>query len=302
MRERAGSTPRPSAAARARRPGALGLTLRQAKTQTILFLRTPRAMFFTVFFPLLFLFVFNTSFSGYVDDAHTILASQYFTPRMAVFAVISSCYTALAISLAMARDAGILKRIRGTPLSPVSYMAARILSCVVVAVASVIAMLLAGMVFYHVKIASQGVPAAVATLLLGAACFCALGFTVSSMASSGDAAPAVVNATLFPVLFISGIFFPVGRGWLSKVANVFPIRHFANALAGTGGAFDAVHPGAGWHARDLAIIAAWTVGAIVVALRTFTWEPKARTGRARRGRSGAPDEPAEGPAEVSSRA
>ena len=90
-----------------------------------------------------------------------------------------------------------------------------------------------------------------------------------------DAAPAIVNGILFPILFVSGVFFPVqDDSVLTRIGDIFPVRHFVNAVFS---AFDPriTHGVAhGWNWGDLAIVAAWGVAGAIVAVRKFRWDPR----------------------------
>ena len=72
-------------------------------------------------------------------------------------------------------------------------------------------------------------------LLVGAASFCALGFAITAVIPNADAAPAIVNASILPLLFLSGIFIPLGSNapaWILWIARIFPVWHFAKRHAG----------------------------------------------------------------------
>jgi ABC-2 type transport system permease protein len=111
------------------------------------------------------------------------------------------------------------------------------------------------------------------TLLLGAACFCALGLAVAALIPNGEAAPVVANFTFLPVAFISDLFFPTDNApaWVAVVAGVFPVKHFALALEAT---FNPFVPGSGFRWGHLAVVAVWGAAAAVVAVRRFRWEPR----------------------------
>ena len=59
-------------------------------------------------------------------------AATYYVPAMASFAVITACYNNIAIAITFQRDAGVLKRINGTPLPSGSFLGARIVHALLV--------------------------------------------------------------------------------------------------------------------------------------------------------------------------
>jgi len=279
-----------------RRPTLGDLLWRQIRYQNTIFWRTPASAFFTLVFPLLFLIVFTLVF-GNEDIAELgVTTAQFYAPSLAAFGAVSATYTNLAITTAFSRDEGILKRVRGTPLPPWVYIAGRIGSATYLAAVSVTIMLGIGVAVYGVRVFGVALPAVVVTFLVGVGCFAALGMLVAAVAPSGDATPAIANATLLPLSFVSDVFIPPSANapsWLSVVADVFPLKHFAVAFQ------DAFNPAVvaqrgSWigqfQADHLAVMAAWGVAAMVLAIRFFRWEPK--TGRAvsRRSRAAAPDQ------------
>jgi ABC-2 type transport system permease protein len=106
------------------------------------------------------------------------------------------------------------------------------------------------------------------TLVLGSASFCALGFAVASLIRNAEAAPAVVQLVLFPLIFISGTYFPIHSEVLNRIAGALPLRPFNQALIGS----FAQQAGLDWN--QLAILAAWGAVGAVVAVRTFRWQPQ----------------------------
>jgi ABC-2 type transport system permease protein len=275
--------------AEAAAPSSRDLVWRQVRYQNRIFWRTPVAAFFTLIFPAFFLVVFPLLFGNERIDALGVTTAQFYAPVLAVFGVVSATYTNLAIMTTIARDEGILKRIRGTPLPSWIYLAGRIGSATYLAAISVVIMLGVGVAFYGVQIFARTVPAAIVTFLVGVACFAALGMLVAALAPSSDAAPAITNATLLPLAFVSDIFIPPSStkpAWVDVIADVFPLKHFATAFRD---AFDPTLSGAQWHWGDLAVMAAWGIAALLLAMRFFTWEPRGgeRTrSRRRRSRAG----------------
>jgi ABC-2 type transport system permease protein len=256
------------------RPATWPLLLRQVRHQNKLFLRNPFSAFFSLAFPLMFLLLFGSLNSGQtLEERGGISYAQFLTPGLLAFAVVSTCYTGMVTGVAMNRDMGILKRVRGTPLPAWIFVAARILSSVWFSVVSAVLMVAVGVALFDVHIVWRMLPAAFVTLLLGAACFCALGIAVAALVPNGEAAPVVANFTVLPVVFISDLFFPMDAApaWLRALGSVFPVKHFALALEET---FNPFVGGTGWRWDHLAFVALWGVAGVLVAVRKFQWEPR----------------------------
>jgi len=251
------------------------LTLREARYDMRAFWRNPASAFFTIVFPLMFLVIFNLIFGDQTIDTPQgeLDTSTFYVPAIVAMGVIGACYTNIAIGTAFARDRGVLKRIRGTPLPALAFLTGRILQAIGVAILLVAVVLTMGVLFYGVDLPTSTFPAFVVTLLVGSACFCALGLAVTAIIPNADASPAVVNASILPLLFISNIFIPTttAPSWLNDFASIFPVVHFASALHG---AFSPFETGSGFEAKAIAVMLAWMVVGIALSARFFSWEPR----------------------------
>jgi ABC-2 type transport system permease protein len=249
------------------------LTVSQVRYANKAFWRNPASAFFIFAFPLMFLVIF-TALLGHgtvhVSATRVVNTSTYYVAAMASFGLISACYTNIAISVSFQRDSGVLKRINGTPLPKSVYLGARMLHALVVGVVLVVITAAFGRLLYSASIPTGGTLLRfLVMLLIGSACFCALGFAITRIIPNGDAAPAIVNATILPLLFLSGVFIPLGSNspaWILWIARVFPVWHFARGMqAGfLGTPFD-------W--TDVLVVAAWGLGGLLLSIRFFSWEP-----------------------------
>jgi ABC-2 type transport system permease protein len=248
--------------------------LRLVRFTNTAFWRNPASAFFTFAFPLLFLVIFTALLGGgeVTIQGTSVSQATYFVASMATFGVITACYTNIAMSTVFSREAGILKRLRGTPLPSGAYLGARVLHGLVVGAVLVAITLAFGALAYDATLPTGGSLVRFAvTFLTGSLTFAALALAVSGIVPNADAAPPIVNVTILPLLFISGIFIPLGDDaptWMTAIADVFPVKHFADAMLASflGLSFDWV---------DVAIVAAWGVGGLLLATRTFSWEPRA---------------------------
>jgi ABC-2 type transport system permease protein len=251
------------------------LTAKQVRFENRGFWRNPAAAFFTFAFPLMFLVIFTLLFGSEEigPPGERISTSTFYVPAISAFSIITATYTNLAISLSFARDMGILKRIRGTPLPPWVYMLGRVVHSMLLCVALVAITTAFGALFYGVDVPTETMPAVIVTLLVGGAAFSALGLAATAAVPNADASPAVINATILPLLFISDVFIPLDDApdWLATVGDIFPVKHLSDAMQT---AFNPFTAGSGFEWGDLAIIAAWGAVGMILALRFFTWEPR----------------------------
>jgi len=251
----------------------LRLALRQVAFTNRAFWRNPASAFFTFFFPLIFLVIFTTLFGNdptRLGDA-TVTGASFYVPAMAAFGVVSACYTNIAISVTFQRDAGILKRIAGTPLPGWIYLAGRVLHAMAVALVLVVVCLLFGTLLYDAEIPSlTGALYLLVAMLVGGASFAALGLATTTIVPNADAAPAIVNATVLPVLFLSDVFINTSEApaWVQWIGKVFPVKHFAEAVQS---AF--LPQVVTWRWSNVLIVAVWGLFGLLVAVRRFRWEP-----------------------------
>ena len=180
--------------------------------------------------------------------------------------MLGSCYGQLAVALAARRQNGILKRVRATPLPAWAYFAGLLVHCVLVSIVDVALIIGVGRL-YGVPLPSHWL-ALTATLVLGAASFCALGVAVASIISNAEAAPAVAQLVLFPLLFLSGTYLPIHSAVLNRITGWLPVRPFNEALTGP----LASHTGVDWS--HLGVLATWGVLGAIVAVRRFRWDPR----------------------------
>jgi ABC-2 type transport system permease protein len=253
----------------------LALALRQVRYENLAFWRNPPAAFFTFVFPLMFLVIFNLIFGDETWDipGGTASGSTFYVPAIAALSVISACYTNIAMMVSIAREQGLLKRKRGTPLPPWAFLFGRIVHATLIALLLVAIVTAAGALFYDVDVPTNTMPAFIVTLAVGAATFCALGLAITCAINNADAAPAIVNGSILPLLFISDVFIPLddAPGWLVFIGDLFPVKHFSEALQT---AFNPYETGSGFEPWDLAVIAAWGIAGVIISMRWFSWEPR----------------------------
>jgi ABC-2 type transport system permease protein len=251
----------------------MSLVLHQFRFDQKVFWRNPASVFFTVLLPLIFLFIFATIFGNDTIEERGVKTTTYYVPAIIALAVISATTVSLAINLTEDRERGLLKRVRGTPLPSAVFVAGRVGNSFVISILMVVLVAILGRLVYGVSLPTQTIPAVLVTLAVGAFAFSCLGFALTAVIPSEDAAPAVTNAIMLPLYFVSGVFIPdseIPSGVL-HVADVFPVRHFFEAFFT---AWDPNTTGAGIEFGDLAVVAAWGLFGLLVAVRFFRWEPR----------------------------
>jgi ABC-2 type transport system permease protein len=245
----------------------VSLLLWQVRYEQRSFWRNRGRAFFSFLFPIMFLLIFGSISKGahINDEGHLIPYDEYFVPGIFAYGVITTTFVNMAISTAILRDEGVLKRMQGTPLPRWIYMAGRIGSTLVVVTAMTLLTLLLGVSAYGVRVRASTLPGFLLALVLGVACFTALGVGIVRLIKNAESAPPIVNISILPLTFVSGIWFS-DEGmprWLRNTASVFPVRALAHSFHY---AFNPYTKGAGIDGSDLATLAIWlAVGAVLMA-------------------------------------
>jgi ABC-2 type transport system permease protein len=249
------------------------LALHQFRYDQKVFWRNPASIFFTVMLPVVFLFLLNTIFGNDYIEELGLNTSTYYVPAIITLGVVGATTQSLAINLTEDRERGLLKRVRGTPLPTVAFVAGRVGNALVICVLMVVLVAVLGRIVYAVELPTTTIPGILLTLAVGAFAFSCIGFALTAFIPSEDAAPAVTNAIFLPLYFISGVFIPeseIPDGVLS-FADLFPVRHFFQAFYT---AWDPATTGAGVEWGDLAIVAGWGLAALAIAIWRFRWDPR----------------------------
>lgn len=239
----------------------------QIRYEQLSFWRNPQSAGFTFIFPVVLFIIFGLVFGNKPDPNFGGISDlQYYTATIAAYSVMGACYSQLAVSLALRRQTGILKRVRATPLPAQTYFGGLLAHCIILSIIEV-GLIVALSAIYGVHLPSRWGEILV-VLVLGAAAFCSLGVAIASLIRNAEAAPAVVQFIFFPLMFISGTYFRIDSGVLSHIADVFPVRPF-NQLLLNGFALDK-----GFDSQYVLTLAAWGVVGGAVAVRRFRWEPR----------------------------
>jgi ABC-2 type transport system permease protein len=250
-----------------RRP-ARRLFLHQLRAEQLVFWRSREAAFFIFLFPLLLFVLLGAVYHGRyqrVPIVWGVLAG------LVAYGCANTAFAGLAIQLVLRRESGILKRLRSTPLSPATYICALLASTLIVFALQTIALFLVGRALYGTPFPSD-IGSLVATVVIGAAAFAALGTATASAIRSAEGSSAVVNFILLPMAFLSGAFGPT-KGYpavLRAIGDVLPLKYFVKLV-------DAVYlHGHGFWTQPgaLAVLAAWGAAGLVFTVFRFGWEPR----------------------------
>ncbi len=235
--------------------------------ETKIFLREPLGVIGTVGFPILLFLLMRRIGRG----APARAVPPILGPDLPVFAAIMvalGAVVSLVAIIAIYREGGILKRLRATPLHPVTILLAHVLVKLLFTALSLGVLLLAGASRFG---PDDGAPvlAFAGALLFTTLCLLSVGFVIASVVPTARFAQPLATLVVYTMLALSGLFvstgaLPPAAQWLSRV---LPLTYAVSLLRG-------VWQGQGWlaHAGDVLVLGAMFVGFTAVAARVFRWE------------------------------
>lgn len=260
-----------------RLPSTGRIALARTRIEVKEFFRHRDSLVFTFAFPVILLMVFGSVFTD--EIAPGVPFSQYFVAGMVASGVILSSFQSLAIGIAVERDNGTLKRLRGTPMPPAAFFLGKIGMVLVTSVIQTAILLTAAALLFDVELPTDaGVWLRFGwVFVLGTAAGTVLGLAYSSVPRSASSAAAVVSPVVIVLQFISGVFFVFTElpGWMQTIGSIFPLRWLAQGMRSVflPASFESAEAGGSWQLPQTALIlAAWTVVGLVVCLRTFRWQ------------------------------
>ncbi len=264
----------------ARLPGVARLAVVRAGAEVRQFWRERDAVIFIFAYPILMLAIFSTVFGGenQGNAAADVDFARYFLPGMIATGIMLTSFQSLAISIAVERDDGTLRRLRATPLPATSYFGGKVLLTLGVSFVQTAALLAVAATVYDVPLPTD--PGRWATFAwvfaLGTATGTVCGVAFSTLPRSGRSASAVVTPVVLVLQFVSGVFFAFYAlpGWMQTAASVFPLKWLAQGMRSVFLPEEMVvlEPSGSWQPLAVAaVLAAWLVVGLVVGVRTLRW-------------------------------
>jgi ABC-2 type transport system permease protein len=258
---------------RLRRPGArpargARLFWHELKGELLLYTRSRELAFFTFLLPMVFFVLLGSTYGN--DTVDGVRGSDFLEAGMIGYGAISIAFAGLAIVLVIRRETGILKRLRATPLPAWAYIAALLSAFLAAFAVEVIGLVILGRLLFDIGVPDR-IGSLVLALLIGAIAFCGLGIGLTALIKSAEGASAVVNAIYLPMSFLAGAFFSPHHfpAFLRAIADVLPLTYFLRLVRNV-----MLHGHEIWtQGTNVAVVAAWGIAGVIVALRAFRWEP-----------------------------
>jgi ABC-2 type transport system permease protein len=246
------------------------ILVHQLRFEQKTFWRSREAAVFIFIFPLLLYALLGSVYGEEIDG---IPAADVLLVGLFGYGAATTAFGGLAITLVIRRESGVLKRLRSTPLPPPVYLTAVLLSTLTTFALQSVALLALGGLGFGASMPRNWLGFAGA-IVLGVAAFAALGFGAASLIRSSEGVSAVVNVVILPMAFLSGSFGPTTDfpAVLQAIADVLPLTYFLDLVYGVYLDGDSLFA----DPKGLAIVVAWGVAGLAVALRGFGWTPRER--------------------------
>ncbi|MEN5075689.1 ABC transporter permease [Isoptericola cucumis] len=270
----------PTAPPARRLPGVALLAVVRAGVELRQFWRERDAIVFVFAYPIIMLAIFSTVFGGENQGsaAADVDFARYFLPGMIATGIMLTSFQSLAISIAVERDDGTLRRLRATPLPATSYFGGKVLLALATSVVQTALLLAVAALAFDVPLpADAGSWVTFAwVFVLGTATGTVCGVGFSSLPRSGRSANAIVTPVVLVLQFISGVFFAFYAlpSWMQTVSSVFPLKWLAQGMRSVFLPEDmvALEPSGSWQLpATAAVLVAWLLVGLVVGVRTFRW-------------------------------
>ncbi|MFH1171160.1 MAG: ABC transporter permease [bacterium] len=204
-------------------------------------------------------------------NARNLRYIDFLIPGVVALAVMQMAVFSVAFVFVDYKEKGILKRLLATPMRPYQFVTANVITRLLLALLQTAILISLGVLLYHSHIVGSYLLVLLITVL-GAIMFLGLGFSISGMAKTVDAVPAIANLIVFPMLFLGGTFFPIDSmpNWLQHAVTYLPLTHFSDALRMVmtdGKGLSSIAP-------DLYWMIGWSVVLIALAMYTFRFEER----------------------------
>jgi ABC-2 type transport system permease protein len=257
-------------------PSTFGIGASRGGIELKQFFRAKEQVVFTFTFPAIILVLLGSIFDRTYPNG--VSAGQVFAASMIAAGVVATSFLNLGISVALDREDGTLKRLRGTPMPAAAYFIGKMVLVAVASLAEVVLLLVVGMIMFDVSLpteAAKWLTFAWVFVLSVVACSL-LGIAVSSVAKSAQSAAAVVNVPYIALQFMSGVYITIDAvpEWMRTVGSLFPIKWAAQGFRSVflPDSMMTREAAGSWElGRTAMVLGAWCVLGLALCLLTFRW-------------------------------
>jgi ABC-2 type transport system permease protein len=235
------------------------ITIAETRTELTKLSRVPAYAISTLAFPLAFYCFFGIAM-GFGRAYGSTTVATYLLASYGAFGVVGCALFGFGVSLAIERGQGWLDVKRVSPMPPVAYVVAKVVTSLAFAALVVVVLCAVGAAFGGVRLPPLGWLALAAALVLGALPFCALGLALGAVLPANSAS-ATINLIYLPMSFASGLWIPYEQlpAFFQRIAPALPTYHLGQLALGT------FAPDHGSAAAHVAVLLGWAAIGLVVA-------------------------------------
>lgn len=241
----------------------LSILFHETKLMLKMFFRDRQSFFWAYVFPAGLLILFISLFS----NNNPAIAGGMLVSIIGI-AVMAGSLFGIGVAIVTAREAGIYKRYKTTPLSSWIIFAAHMLTRTLTILSSIILLILISVIGYSIELKGN-IASSLLVIIIGIFTFCALGFVIASFAKTMGAALGITNVVFMFMMFIGGMLPPnMLPNLLMKVAMFMPITYFRIALQGA--MVDGASIFASW--KEILIMLGFMAVFAAISIKWFHWE------------------------------
>ena len=202
-------------------------------------------------------------------ESENIEYIDFLLPGIVAMSIMQMGLFSVAFGFVNLKQRGILRRLRATPVNPMSFLFAQVVTRLIVSVLQTLVLVGVAIVAFDVRLAGN-FAALILFAVLGGAVFISIGFAVSGWAKNENVAAPLANVVALPMMFLSGVFF--GRDAmpeaLQSVTGYLPLTYLAEGMRGISA--QGLSLASQW--TDMVGLLVWLAISFVVASRLFRWE------------------------------
>ena len=199
--------------------------------------------------------------------SHQVRFIEFFVPGIIAMSVMTSSLSGAVNMNAELRQKGVIKKLSTTPITRTDWILSNILYQILLAIISATAILAVSYAVFSVRLQINGW--LLAFILLAVFAFAGIGMILTRVAKEAESATAAANVLMFPMMFLSGSFFPLELmpGFLQAIARVLPLYYVNEGLRAA-----MVFVDHGAALRYAAMIGAFAIVVFLLGIRTTKWE------------------------------
>jgi ABC-2 type transport system permease protein len=232
-------------------------------------LREPMMVFWSFAFPALWIGLFGSIFSEPMPgfEYEGLNYANFLLPGGIGLVIIASAFIGMSTTLTTYREAGVLKRLRVTPLRVSTLALGVTISQFLFITLGVIVLFVVGLIFFDIQVLGSWA-VLIGVTVFGMFTFLALGSAIGSLSRSPRTANLITVLIYMPMLFLSDMFLPISMfpSGLQPICRALPLTPLNILLR------DVVYGAPLDEPWQLGIMAGWLVFGIIITVRFFRWE------------------------------